>query len=124
MGAEGTVTAGEANVLIIRISRGRVRAGSEADVFARLRDATEGAARPDGLEALFIGRHLTSDGLELIAITAWTDADALIRVMGPGWESPKWLAGIEEFVTNSTVEHWETAVADFETFIGLQTSTR
>lgn len=109
--------------MIIRISRGRVRSGSEAEVFARLRDATEGVARPEGLEALFIGRHLTSEGLELIAITAWADADALIRVMGPGWESPKWLAGIEDLVTNSTVEHWETAVEDFETFIGLQAST-
>jgi hypothetical protein len=109
--------------LIIRISRGRVRAGSESEVFARLRDATTGSGRPEGLEALFIGRHLTSDGLELIAITAWTDADALIRVMGPGWESPKWLAGIEDLVTHSTVEHWETAVEDFETSIGLQAST-
>ena len=110
--------------MIIRISRGRVHAGSEGDVFARLRDATDGAGRPEGLHALFIGRHLTSEGLDLIAITAWTDVDALIRVMGPGWESPKWLAGIEEFVTDSTVEHWETAVEDFESFIGLQASTR
>jgi hypothetical protein len=108
--------------LIIRISRGRVRSGSEAEVFSRLRDASEGAGRPEGLEALFIGRHLTSDGLEIIAITAWTDADALIRVMGPGWESPKWLAGIEDLVTHGTVEHWETAIEDFETFIGLQAS--
>jgi hypothetical protein len=109
--------------LIIRISRGRVRAGSEAEVFARLREATQGAGRPEGLEALFIGRQMTSDGLELIAITAWSDADALLRVMGPGWESPRWIAGIEAFVTNGTVEHWETAVEDFESFIGLQTRT-
>ncbi len=105
--------------VIIRISRGRVRAGSEAEVFARLRNATEETGRPEGLEALFIGRHLTADGLELIAITAWSNIDALIRVLGEGWESPKWLAGVEEFVTNSTVEHWETAVDDFESFIGL-----
>ncbi len=105
--------------MIIRISRGRVRSGAEAEVFARLRDATEGAGRPEGLEALFIGRHLTADGLELIAITAWSNVDALIRVLGEGWESPKWLAGVEEFVTHSTVEHWETAVEDFEAFIGL-----
>ena len=108
--------------MIIRISRGRVRAGAEAEVFTRLRDATEGAGRPEGLEALFIGRHLTADGLELIAITAWTDVDALIRVLGDGWESPRWLAGIEDLVTQSTVEHWETAVEDFESFIGLQAS--
>ncbi len=109
--------------MIIRISRGRVRAGSEAEVFTRLRDATEGAGRPEGLKALFIGRHLTADGLELIAITAWTDVEALIRVLGDGWESPKWLAGIEDLVTHSTVEHWETAVEDFDSFIGLQPSS-
>jgi hypothetical protein len=104
--------------LIIRISRGRVRAGSEADVFARMRDATEGQARPEGLQALFIGRHLTADGLELIAITAWTNVDALISVLGEGWEAPKWLDGIGDLVTHSTVEHWETAVDDFEAFVG------
>jgi hypothetical protein len=104
--------------LIIRISRGRVRTGAEAEVFGRLRDATEGRGRPDGLEALFIGRHLTADGLELIAITAWTDVEALIRVLGEGWEAPKWLDGVEELVTHSTVEHWETAVDDFDAFIG------
>jgi hypothetical protein len=108
--------------LIIRISRGRVRAGAEAEVFTRLRDATDGAGRPDGLKALFIGRHLTADGLDIIAITAWTNVDALIRVLGEGWESPKWLAGIEDLVTHGTVEHWETAVEDFESFIGLQAS--
>lgn len=108
--------------MIIRISRGRVRSGSEAEVFARLRDATEGTGRPDGLEALFIGRHLTADGLEIIAITAWTSIDALIRVLGEGWESPKWLADVEQHVTHSTVEHWETAIEDFEAFIGLQVS--
>jgi hypothetical protein len=104
--------------VIIRISRGRVRPGSEPEVFARLRGATEGQGRPDGLQALFIGRHLTADGLELIAITAWTDVDALIGVLGEGWETPKWLDDIEDFVTHSTVEHWESAVDDFDAFIG------
>lgn len=108
--------------MIVRITRGRVRLGSEAEVFARMRDATEVTGRPEGLEALFIGRHLTADGLELIAITAWSSVDALIRVLGEGWESPKWLAGAEEFVTHSTVEHWETAIEDFEAFIGLAAS--
>lgn len=105
--------------LIIRITRGRVRPGTEGDVFARLRTAPEGG-RPDGLRALFIGRHLTSDGLELVAITVWSDVEALIGVMGEGWEAPKWLAGLEELVTDSTVEHLETAVEDFDAFLGLE----
>lgn len=104
--------------MIIRISRGRVRPGSEAEVFARLRDATEGQGRPEGLQALFIGRHLTADGLDLIAITAWADVEALIRVLGDGWETPKWPPGVGDYVTNGAVEHWETAVDDIDGFIG------
>ena len=105
--------------MIIRTTRGRVRPGAEGEVFARLRAATQAQGRPAGLQALFIGRHLTTDGMELYAITVWTDVDSLVTVIGEGWESPKWLDGLEEFVTNSTVEHWETAVDDFEAFIGL-----
>jgi hypothetical protein len=99
--------------VIIRISRGRIRPGTEAEVFSRLRGASE-AGRPDGLEAFFLGRHLTADGLELVAITVWRDIETLIGIMGDGWESPKWLPGLEELVTNSSVEHLETAVEDFE----------
>ena len=100
--------------MIIRISRGRVRPGTEAEVFGRLRAATEGRQRPAGLAALFVGRHLTEDGLEVVAITVWTDVEALIGVLGSGWESPKWLGAVEELITNSTVEHLETAIEDFE----------
>lgn len=106
--------------MIVRISRGRVRPGTEGEVFARLRAASEERGRPDGLQALFIGRHLTADGLELVAITVWSDVEALIGVMGEGWETPKWLAGLEELVTHSSVEHWETAVEDFQAFSGLK----
>jgi len=96
--------------LIIRVTRGHVRPDAEGEVVARLRAVTERDGRPDGLHALYIGRHLTSTGTEIMAITIWRDADTLVRVMGEGWESPKWLAGIAEFMSDSTVEHWETAV--------------
>ena len=115
---ERAVTFSRAPTVIIRISRGRVRPGTEGDVFARLRAATEERGRPEGLNALFIGRHLTAEGLELVAITVWADVEALISVVGEGWESPKWLAGLEDLVTDSSVEHLETAVEDFEAFIG------
>jgi hypothetical protein len=52
--------------------------------------------------------------MELIAITVWRDVDALIRVLGDGWESPRWLADVDDLITNSTVEHWETAVEAFD----------
>ncbi len=104
--------------MIIRTTRGRVRAGAEGEVFDCLRAATEARGRPPGRRALFIGRHLTSDGMELYAISVWTDVESLIAVLGEGWASPKWLDGLDAYVTSSTVEHWETAVDDFEAFIG------
>ena len=108
-----TILEGDTTV-IIRISRGRIRAGTEAEVFARLRGASEAGGLPAGLEAFFVGRHLTADGLEMVAITVWSDIEALIGVMGDGWESPRWLAGVDELVTHSSVEHFETALEDFE----------
>lgn len=103
--------------MIVRTSRGRVRQGTEGDVFARLRAASNGGHRPDGLDAYFLGRHLTSDGMEIIAITVWRDVQALIAVLGEGWESPRWLADVEDLVTHSSVEHWETAVEDFDPLV-------
>lgn len=100
--------------MIIRISRGDVRPDAEGEVVARLRAATEGQARPDGLRALYIGRHLTSSGMQIVAITVWDDADALIRVLGEGWEQPKWLADVDALISASTVEHWETAIESFD----------
>lgn len=100
--------------MIIRITRGHVRQDAEGEVVARLRAATEGRGRPAGLHALFIGRHLAPSGMELVAITVWRDANAISEVLGEGWESSKWLAGVDEHMSNSTVEHWETAVEDFD----------
>jgi quinol-cytochrome oxidoreductase complex cytochrome b subunit len=71
---------------------------------------------------MFIGRHLSADGMELVAITVWSDVESLISVIGEGWESPKWLAGLEDLVTHSSVEHWETAVEDFEPFLPAASS--
>lgn len=96
--------------MIIRVTRGHVRPDAEGEVVAQLRAATERDGRPDGLHALYIGRRLTSTGTEIVAITIWRDADTIVRVLGAGWESPKWLAGIAEFMSDSTVEHWETAI--------------
>jgi hypothetical protein len=106
--------------LIIRISRGRIRPGTEGDVFARLRAASEAQGRPDGLQAVFIGRHLTAEGLELAAITVWRDAETLISVLGEGWEQPKWIDGVADLVTDSRVEHFETAHEDFDPSTGLE----
>ena len=108
--------------MIIRVARGHVRQDAEGEVVARLRAAVEGRSRPDGLHALFIGRHLTSAGMELIAISVWRDAKAIMDVLGDGWESSKWLAGVDEHMTNSSVEHWESAVEEFDPDVALSSA--
>lgn len=108
--------------MIIRITRGQVRQDAEGEVVARLRAATEARGRPDGLHALFIGRQLGPRGVELVAITVWRDANTITDVLGEGWESSKWLAGVDEHMSNSTVEHWETAVEDFDPAVAFSSA--
>lgn len=108
--------------VIIRVARGHVRQDAEGEVVARLRAAVEGRGRPEGLHALFIGRHLTSAGMELIAITVWRDANAIAEVLGHGWESSKWMAGVDEHMSNSSVEHWESAVEEFDPAVAFSSA--
>jgi hypothetical protein len=100
--------------VIIRITRGQIRAGAESVAFDVLREAAQGPTRPDGLEALFIGRQMRAAGPELVAITVWKDLDAIVAVMGPTWAEATWLPGLAEHISDATVEHLETVVANYE----------
>jgi hypothetical protein len=111
--------------VIIRVTHGRVVPNGEASAFEILRKASAEVPRPDGLEAFLIGRRqVASSGVELIAITAWRDMDSLVTVMGPTWQVPTWLPGLEKYVVAGTLEHYETVAEDFEGIrtIGLDLS--
>jgi hypothetical protein len=100
--------------LIVRISRGRIRPGGEAQAFALLRDSVAGTSgHPDGLEAFVIARRMVEGQLELVAMTTWRDLESLVRVIGPDWHSPSWLPGLRELVEASSVEHLETIAESF-----------
>ena len=99
--------------MIVRISRGRIRRGSEAEAFALLRDSVGGQARPDGLEAFAIARRMIEGQLELVALTTWRDLDSMIAVMGDDWQTPSWLPALAPLVESSSVEHLETIAESF-----------
>jgi hypothetical protein len=108
---------GRVEALIVRISRGRIRPGGEAQAFALLRDSVAGTgAHPDGLEAFVIARRMVEGRLELVAMTTWRDLQSMVRVMGPDWHAPSWLPGLRELVETSSVEHLETIAESFHGF--------
>jgi hypothetical protein len=109
--------------LIVRISRGRVRRGAEAEAFGILRGSVDGTALPDGLEAFVIARRMTEGQLELAAMTTWRDLESMVVVMGRDWHTPSWLPGLEELVESSSVEHLETIAESFHGFRELDPET-
>lgn len=105
--------------MIVRISRGRIRPGGEADAFSMLRNAVSGSNHPDGLEAFVIARRMVEGQLELVALTSWRDLDSMVAVMGPDWHTPSWLPGLAEMVEASSVEHLETIAESFHGLAAL-----
>ena len=109
--------------MIVRVSRGRVRRGDEAEVFGLLRQSVGGSARPNGLEAFVIARRMVEGQLELVAITTWRDFDSMVAVMGSDWQTPSWLPGLEELVESSSIEHLETIAESYHGFGDLDPAT-
>jgi len=107
--------------LIVRITRATIRPNNEPEAFTILRDATAGAGRPAGLEAVFIARrgHGTSGLNELVAVTVWRDAAALAAVIGPTWERPSFLPALDPLLVNATVDHYETVAESFDDLMAI-----
>ena len=109
--------------MIVRISRGRIRRGHEADAFGLLRDSVGGQARPAGLEAFVIARRMLEGQLELVALTTWRDLDSMIAVMGVDWQTASWLPALAPLVESSSVEHFETIAESFHGLADLDPAT-
>jgi hypothetical protein len=110
--APGTVVGGVA--VIVRISRARIKPNSEATAFQILREASSAAGRPPGLEALFISRRMATTANELVAISVWSDLDAMMAVMTDDWQRPRFLPSLDPLLEDTSVDHYETIVEDFE----------
>lgn len=100
--------------MIVRLSRARLRREREDGAFEFMRKATSAGPRPDGMEAMFIGRRTGTDADELMAITVWRDLDALVRVIGPGWSEPSFFPELQDAIIDATVEHFETIAERYE----------
>ena len=100
--------------MIVRIARARIKPQAESAVFDVLRAATADDSRPPGMHSMMIGRRMDESGNELVAITVWTDVEALQSVMGPGYQTAQFFPALDPFLLDATVEHFETVVERFE----------
>ena len=100
--------------MIVRLSRARLRRDREDGAFEYLRKASSAGPKPDGMEAMFIGRRTGADADELLAITVWRDLDALIAIFGPSWSEPSFFPELKDAIIDSTVEHFETIAERYE----------
>jgi hypothetical protein len=108
--------------MIVRLSRARLRRDREDGAFEFLRKASTAGEKPDGMEAMFIGRRTGSDADEILAITVWRDLDTLIATFGPTWAEPSFFPQLKEAIIDATVEHFETFAERYEDLstIGLE----
>jgi hypothetical protein len=108
--------------MIVRLSRARLRRDREDGAFEYLRKASSAGPKPDGMEAMFIGRRTGADADEIVAITVWRDLDALISIFGPSWSEPSFFPELKDAIIDSTVEHFETIAERYEDLpaIGLE----
>jgi len=100
--------------MIVRLSRARLRRDREDGAFEFLRKASSAGPKPDGMEAMFIGRRTGTDADEVLAITVWRDLDALISIFGPKWSEPSFFPELQHAIIESSVEHYETIAERFE----------
>lgn len=100
--------------MIVRISRARIKPQTESAVFEVLRAATAGNTRPPGMHSIMIGRRMDDSGNELVAITVWTDVEALQASMGPNYQTAQFFPALDAYLLDPSVEHFETVVDTFE----------
>jgi hypothetical protein len=109
----------EVEALIVRISRGLISSGGEAEAFALLRESLSGSGGTDGLEAFLIARRMVGGQLELVAMTGWRDLTAMMAVMGPDLQKPSWLPRLGELVESSSVEYLESVAESYSALVAL-----
>ena len=105
--------------MIVRISRGLISPGNEAEAFALLRDSLSGSGPTDGLEAFIIARRMVEGQLELVALTGWRDLTSMIAVMGPDLQKASWLPRLADLVESSSVEYLESVAESYTALAAL-----
>jgi heme-degrading monooxygenase HmoA len=101
--------------VILRVTRSRVVPGHEEHVIGVLRAMTASmGASIKGLHSATFGRGMDDDdqGMWLVAITEWESLDAIQAVYGDRWAERTILPGAEDYILETTVEHFESTLDD------------
>jgi hypothetical protein len=106
----------EVSLMIVRIARGTVRAIDEPMVNAVLRKGL-GKDRPEEMLDVVFARRPEDDRVEIIVITMWTETAAIERAFGGTWQEFGGIAGLEDRVLASSVEHLDVFADDWPELI-------
>ena len=73
---------------------------------------TESMGPIPGLRSAEFGRALVDDVMWFVAITRWDSLDSIRAVYGETWLTASILPGSEDYILETKVEHFETALDD------------
>ena len=66
----------------------------------------------EGLHSASFGRAIDDQGMSFVAMTEWESLEAIQAVYGEGWAEQSILPGAEEYIVETTVEHFEATLED------------
>ena len=98
--------------VILRVTRTRIKDGHDVDVLDVVRQLTTQFGAVPGLRSARFGRAVQAEGWSLISVTEWDSLAAIQAVYGDGWAESTLLPGVEQFVLETTVEHFEGTLED------------
>jgi heme-degrading monooxygenase HmoA len=101
--------------VILRVTRSRVIPGHEEHVLSIVRGMTAGmGASIQGLRSASFGRvmHDHEQGMSLVSITEWDSVEAIRAVYGDRWADSSILPGAQDYILETTVEHFESTLDD------------
>ena len=98
--------------VILRVARSRIKDGHDVDVLDVVRQLTVQFGAIPGLRSARFGRAVQAEGWSLIAVTEWDSLSAIQADYGDRWAESTLLPGVEEFILETTVEHFEGTLED------------
>jgi len=108
--------------VILRVARSRIKDGHDVDVLDVVRQLTSQFGAIPGLRSARFGRAVQAEGWSLIAVTEWESLAAIQAVYGDGWAESTLLPGVEEFILETTVEHFEGTLEDVTAIVEAHVS--
>lgn len=108
--------------MILRVARTRIKDGHDVDVLDVVRQLTSQFGAIPGLRSARFGRAVQAEGWLLISVTEWDSLAAIQAVYGNDWAERSLLPGVEEFILETTVEHFEGTLEDVTAIVASHAS--